>query len=84
MSRRAEEVDNLKHAMWHNMPRWPTTMGPCKNGCNKQARGGGRCMDCLEKDLAAYVGADLALKYRLAIRGVRQLEDDMDIKIGAV
>lgn len=37
------------------------TMGPCcTEGCDKSARGGGKCADCCEKEMADIMGSAIA------------------------
>ena len=47
-----EQVTDLIHQLHRNYPNWPSTFGPCKNGCEKMARGSGSCADCIEKKIA--------------------------------
>ena len=52
-----------------NYPDWPSTFGGCStDGCEGSARGCGLCADCHEKELAEYVGSELAHKFHSAIK----------------
>jgi len=64
--------------LWYNYPRSVSTFGRCPVCGNNGGRGGGKCSDCLEKDLARLVGKELASDYHIAIKNVRQLEAMME------
>lgn len=47
-------VDQLIYDIQYQFPLWPSTYSTCqRDGCEKSARGGRVCLDCLEADLAA-------------------------------
>jgi hypothetical protein len=74
MSRRTEDIMDLRHTMWRNQFHGVATCGPCKTGCGKSARGSGLCFDCATKELARYVGGEKAAKYAELIKAIRELE----------
>ena len=85
MQSRIEKVDELKSALWHTNFRGITTTNACPSeGCNGRGRFGGPCRDCIEKELAGYVGAELARAYHESIKTVRLIEAGIDAKIEAV
>lgn len=55
-----EKVHSLVFAIRSNYSTGVHTMGPCCNGCVKIARGSGRCLDCLEKELSELTNPLLA------------------------
>lgn len=61
------EVETLIYELTRSYPYWPSTFGPCSEGCGKSARGCGKCADCLEKMLAERVGDELAWEIHAAI-----------------
>lgn len=72
------EIEILIDDLWRQHPRWPSTFSKCwTSGCQNIARGGNECAECVEKELAALVGTDLAHEYACSIKAVRRLESRM-------
>jgi hypothetical protein len=50
----SKTIDQLIYDIQYQFPLWPSTYSTCeRDGCEKPARGGRVCLDCLESDLAA-------------------------------
>lgn len=68
------EVEQLIHNLSRQYPTWPSTFSTCE--CKRHmARGGGKCADCLEVEIANIIKDEL-LAYRLhrAIKTVADLK----------
>ena len=74
-----DAVWRLLGDLWRQYPRWPSTFGPCSRQClsGHAGRGSGPCKDCIEADLAKFIGEDGARQYHSAIQRVRALEKAM-------
>jgi hypothetical protein len=45
-------VEHIIYDIHRQFPLWPSTYSTCQdNGCEKRARGGERCLDCLQDEL---------------------------------
>lgn len=53
-------------------PLWPSTMSTCDCG-RGWARGGGKCANCYEEELAAIVGPELAAQARQSLDEVSRI-----------
>ena len=73
-----QDVYELRHLIWRQMPTHPSTFSPCFNECGEIARGGGECIECLQKKLVKIVGYDLATAYIDLVRRIRLTESVMD------
>lgn len=70
MADEVREVWVIAEAIERQFPKWPSTFGRCcNNDCENEdavnddhvlARGSGRCLYCLEAELAEHVGPHLA------------------------
>ena len=60
------KVELLMSELHRQYPLWPSTFSTCECGKN-MARGGGKCYECIEKDLAEVIGAELAKEIHTAI-----------------
>lgn len=58
-----------------NYPMWPSTFGPCVNGCDIMARGSGECVECLVASLTRCVGIDLAKAYQGKLEDLLKVRD---------
>lgn len=69
--------------LWKQYPRWPSSFGPCSRKCDSDmgGRGGGPCAICIEKDLAALVGAEEAYAYHMRVKDIRTLERSFEEKV---
>lgn len=72
----------LLNDIWRQHPPVASTFSPCINaarGCQKAARGGGECDDCLSAKLTRMLGgnASPAQEYVDLVRSVRVLEREM-------
>jgi len=76
-----QRLEQLKSDLWYQNFRGVTTMSGCFNKCGNGARGGRECADCVEKELAELVGADLAKLYHYDIVRIRDTESAMDAAI---
>jgi len=57
----AAKLDRMISDLLYQYPRYPgaSTYGQCSvDGCNNTARGSRACPECLEKELAAFLGSD--------------------------
>ena len=72
-----QSLSDLRHLLRRAHPLWPTTFSQCQ--CGRAAgRGGDPCVECITDSLAQLVGRDMALRYRAAVRLVRDLESEME------
>ena len=66
------QVDNAWRVwqdLYRQYPLWPSTFSTCNCG-RGWARGGGKCADCYEEELAQLVGAEAANRARKAMQEV--------------
>ena len=64
--------------IFRNLACWPSTFGPCGNGCRRGAgRGGGPCVHYAQDQLASVTNADLAARFVAAVREARRLEAEV-------
>lgn len=68
-------VENLIHGIYRHYPAWPSTFGTCECGKN-WGRGGGRCAQCLEDELAKIIGKPLAWELHQTIKQYAKLRDE--------
>lgn len=78
------QVEQLILALSRNYPAWPSTFSTCE--CqNKLGRGGGKCADCIEADLATFIGKPLAWEIHRCIRELAAFRNEaieIAIKMG--
>ena len=65
--------------IWHQIPdlELQSSWGLCSVCGKHSARGSRQCLRCLEQDLRAEVGGDLARAYIAAVKNIRHLEQAM-------
>lgn len=69
------QVEQLISALAQNYPAWPSTFSTCE--CqNKLGRGGGKCADCIEADLASFIGKPLAWEIHRVIHEFAAFRDE--------
>ena len=72
-----EAIRIARYNIWRNLPSGVTTWSLCV--CQRQSgRGGGPCLKCAEEKLAALTTPQLAADYVLAVRRVRELEENQN------
>ena len=76
----SQDTYELRHLIWRQMPSGRSTFSTCFNECGQIARGGGECIECLQKKLVKLVGYDLATGYIELARRIRLMESVMDGK----
>lgn len=67
-------ISELISAMWRNYPSWPSTFSTCECRVN-MGRGGGKCADCLETELAELIGKPLAWEIHQTIKTFTMLKN---------
>lgn len=68
------KVAELINAMFRNYPSWPSTFSTCECKVNI-GRGGGKCADCLEVELAELIGKPLAWEIHQTIKTFTMLKN---------
>jgi len=79
---KGEKFNQLLVGLRYNYPSYVSTFGTCCNkGCNKIARGSGRCAECITDEIGALINdKDLAEKlHRLTKESCRIVADIRDI-----
>jgi hypothetical protein len=72
------EIRNAISLVWRNITVWPSTFSPCStDGCDKSARGGGRCLKCAERQLAELTTVSKAKAYVESCIRIRKLESEL-------
>lgn len=60
-------TDNLSQIMYdiqYQFPLWPSTYSTCqRDGCERAARGGRVCLECLQEKLAELTSVDDAAEF---------------------
>lgn len=70
--------EDLISVVRRNYPGWPSTFSKCEtDGCSSQARGGGLCVECAQRLLAAQVGELLAARFVAAVEHLARLEREI-------
>ena len=77
MDKDAEKIAEAKHLVWRNLPLYESTFSACACG-RANGRGGGRCLQCAQDELAKLVGADLAGQFVAAALVLRHIEKKME------
>lgn len=67
-------LESIRFDIWRNLPRYPSTFGPCCRCGVGVGRGSGPCLACLQTELAGLVGAELAAQYVSVVGDLRSLE----------
>lgn len=75
-----EKIHQAVYDIRRNHPVWPTTFGPCYCGGGKIARGGGRCLDCAQEELAGEVGAEDASTFVRHVAEAASLEREFYLR----
>lgn len=76
-----QTVREAINLIWRNHPSWPSTFSKCPNeGCENLGRGGSRCADCAEKELASVVGKRKAAKFHNLVKEIKTLEHEFYAK----
>lgn len=57
---RETALERMISDLWRNHPEWPSTFGPCSEGCGGSGRGSGPCADCIERAIGLLVGQPMA------------------------
>ena len=57
---RKTALERMISDMRRNHPEWPSTFGPCSEGCGGSGRGSGPCADCIERAIGLLVGQPMA------------------------
>jgi hypothetical protein len=57
---REPALERMISDLWRNHPEWPSTFGPCSEGCGNLGRGSGPCADCIERAIGLLVGQPMA------------------------
>jgi hypothetical protein len=57
---RESALERMISDLWRNHPEWPSTFGPCSEGCGGSGRGSGPCADCIERAIGLLVGQPMA------------------------
>lgn len=69
------EIEQLINGLYRNYPTWPSTFSVCE--CKRNlGRGGGKCADCIEDDLAQLIEPELANDIHVAIRHLATLRGE--------
>lgn len=63
------------HDLHRQYPLWPSTFSTCDCGKNL-GRGGGRCADCIEEELAKLIGKPLAWEIHSTIKELTRLKSE--------
>lgn len=72
---RAYEVEQLIVSISRNYPSWPSTFSTCE--CKRAwGRGGGKCAECLEEELAGIIGKPLAWEIHQTIKQFANLKGE--------
>lgn len=67
------ELSNLVRELERQYPIWPSTFSTCE--CKRHmARGGGRCAECIEEELAERVGKPLAWELHHSFKQYQRLK----------
>lgn len=69
------QVEGLINGIYRNYPDWPSTFRKCKCG-QHLGRGGSKCAECLEGDLAAIIGKPLAWEIHQTIKQYAELRGE--------
>ena len=69
------QVESLINGIYRNYPDWPSTFRKCECG-QHLGRGGGKCAECLEGDLAAIIGKPLAWEIHQTIKQYAELRSE--------
>ena len=57
-------IDQLIYDIQYRFPLWPSTYSTCqRDGCERAARGGRVCLECLQEDLAKITSVDDAEEF---------------------
>lgn len=78
-----EKIREVMHLIRRNLPDGPTTFGPCAHEVelpyepHVSARGGGPCILCCQRELAALTNPAAAVDYVNACRNLRSAEDQL-------
>lgn len=57
---RESALERMISDLWRNHPEWPSTFGPCSEGCGGSGRGSGPCADCVERAIGMLIGEPMA------------------------
>lgn len=68
-------VERLINSISRNYPAWPSTFSTCECG-QHWGRGGGKCAECLEDELAAIIGKPLAWEIHQTIKQYAELRNE--------
>ena len=72
------QIRSLIQLIWKQLPSGASTFSQCQNDkCEESARGGKKCIKCLEKELARFVGEEAAQNYVDAAHVIRAMEREM-------
>lgn len=57
-------IDQLIYDIQYQFPLWPSTYSTCnRDGCERAARGGRVCLECLQDDLASITNQEDAAEF---------------------
>jgi hypothetical protein len=70
-----QDIENLIADIWYQNPRRPSTFSACCDGCGNSARGGRKCIYCLEKELFGLTSQEDAKYFVSAVRQVLTAEE---------
>ena len=69
------KVKDLLYNLQYQFPSGVTTFSACDNECGEGARGGRECPGCITRELAEYVGSDLARRHLVALKVYKSLHN---------
>jgi hypothetical protein len=75
-----DKVWNVFSDLMRQFPLWPATFGGCQCG-RAHARGCGKCYLCIQEELAAQVGPELAEKATASLQAVADVWNDIRDKV---
>lgn len=68
-------VEQIIYDIHRQFPLWPTTYSTCQiDGCEKGARGGESCLDCLQEELASMTNTNDAAALVRAIQDLHKIK----------
>lgn len=69
---KVDQVWQIFQNLQRQFPLWPSTFSTCDCG-RGDGRGGGKCVACIEEELAKEVGPELAAEAVAALEGVQDV-----------